>query len=241
MYLDKKIPVAYTSFYNSISTEQAEISLRNLIKVQPDIILIYYDILIFDSVYPSLRINPIYRWMLLSENYNLIGNFQLSDIFYLMKSNHKVKYSADELKLLDKFLSNNVLYFLPEVWGNSTGTLPMYEVSPDFTYEIKQNKLVLTFKVPQRGRDIDLLYLEPSVKLKNKQIYYLMKINGSDSKLNFYSNKNGNLLIPIDNFPSWLLNNEITEITILSDKELSDEYNIKFYKRKYSDDLQSVL
>ena len=240
MYLNKKIPIPYTSFYNSISTKQAENSLKKLIKSTPDIILIH-EIINLDNITPSLRINPIYRWMLLCGHYKLINEKRAKSI-YLKQVENEINYTKQELNLLDFSLSKKELYFLPEVWGNSIKTLPIYEIPKNFEVYYGKNKITVEFKTPQRGRDIDLLYIEPAnmneyKKLKN----YFVEINDSKSILEIKSHRNGKMLIPIDNYASWLLSENIRRITIYSDEELKTPYKIRFYKRKFSDDMKKYL
>ena len=76
----------------------------------------------FDNVKQTLRINPIYRWLLLSGKYELIIE---NDCVFLLHANKEVDYSEAQMHLLDLIMSVNNLMFLPEVWGNSIETLSL--------------------------------------------------------------------------------------------------------------------
>ena len=238
MYFNKKIPVQYTSFYNSISTSQAENSLRSLITSQPEIILLHSAIS-FDGIFPSLRINPIYRAILLSREYEVKSE---PNSVYLKKANNKVNYTKNDLYLLDYTFSIDPLFLLAEVWGNSTKTLPMYEINEDYNLKKYSDRIEIEFKTSKNGKEFDLLYIEPVNKSGyNKLKNYSVEINNSNSILHIQSHRNGKLLIPTDDYPSWLLNENIKTITIYLDEELKSDYIIRFYKRKFSDDIKKYL
>ena len=60
-----------------------------------------------------------------------------------------------------------------------------------------------------------------------------MGINGFNKKQYFFSKRNGKLLIPFDNLPSFMLNKKINEIEIKSSIPINVERKITFYKRKW--------
>ena len=240
MYFNKKIPINYTSYYNIITTKQAENCLRKLINAQPDIIMLY-DTIKFDGVFPSLRINPIYRWILLSGKYELKKEKTGINI-YLKKINKEINYTKNDLNIFDNILSTDPLFLLPEVWANSINTLPIYEIKKEYKVIYAPNQITLEFKTPQKGRDIDLLYIEPLNKTGYKKLKnYSVEINDLNFISHIQSHRNGKMLIPIDNYVSWLLSENIKTITIYFDEEIKTPYKIRFYKRKFSDDMKKYL
>ena len=224
-YLKKKCPVKYTSFYNSITTNQSINSLKRLKNNPPDIILIKSLNNIYDNVFPSLRVNPEYRYMLLSGQYKYE---EYKENGFLIKTDNN-KYSNKDLSEFDFIFSNNNLGFLPEVWANSINTLPITKIKPEYYFYQVQNKLIIKFINPQKGSDIDLLYIANKLQNTSK---YIISINDSDSDMICYS-KSGKLLLPFDNFPSWMLNNNIKTITIESLNFISPE--IEFYNKTERD------
>ncbi len=237
MYFNKQIPIRHMSFFNSVTTSQAFDSLNRIKNTPPDYILIWYsdkttntkpgmvsNNKIFDRVYLSLRMNPVYRWILLSKQYS----FKEADgNIFLVKSGNIKNYSQEELKLLDSALSNQYLNFLPEVWAKSVKTLPVEEINPDYSYTRINDYICIVFKEKQRVQDIDFVYIDINTK-DNKHI---TKINNTESNL-YTSSKSGKSLIPLDNFPSWLLNDNLKEIRIYVNKADFEINNIKFYNKK---------
>lgn len=235
MYTGKNIPVMYVSYYNSISTEQAKNSLKKLMQNPPKLIMLgtinpekkivlHY----FDNVKHSLRINPIYRWLLLSDKYELVIE---NDCVFLLLTNKQVKYNYQELTLLDTIFSMNNLMFLPEAWGNSIKTLPIEKQEMKFSTNEYGNILKIKFEKPIEGKSIQLIQIEPD-KDVNETLAYKISINNIENGLYFFSKRNGKLLIPFDSLPSFMLNEEIKEIVIISEKPIKTKRKITFYKRK---------
>ena len=222
LYLNKKIPVQYTSFYNSISSAQSDISAERLRKNPPDIILVNSKFNIHDNIYPSLRVNSIYRQILLDrfykfEEYN--GNI------FIVKTENENMYSKEELETLDYILSNNNLNFLPEVWAKSMNTLPLTKINPSFYGYIQDNSVIIKFLNTKNQKDIDFLYIDISVPAK-----FRLSVNNSSAVLKCKS-RTGKILVPLDNFPSWLLNEDLKEITIEIETTEIKNPNIEFYNK----------
>lgn len=228
--LDKKIPVPYTSYYNIVSPAQSKYTLSILKKNPPSVIYIDDVIVKLDRLYPSLRINPIYRYLMLDGNYKLITD-ESKNKALLIKSDKQVKFNNKELVLLDKFLAASNLQYLPDSWGKSAKKLPMQEISLKYALQgIRMHDADIVnihLEKPVKGSDIDLLYIETAVYGETN---WVIQINGSPSLL-YFSSKAGKLLIPFDNYPSWLLNEAVTDITIKTTAQINAEPVIKFYKR----------
>ena len=227
---DKKIPMPYTSYFNIVSYEQAKYVLQKLQSKLPDKILIKSEEQPLDNVYPSLRINPVYRHILINENYKTLTDETGMNVL-LVKTAKKHRFSAQELKILDNSLAKADLEYLPDAWGNN----------PDFkTEEISCNYMIqriiipqgtifnIHFSAPVKGKDIELIGFNIG---KHHKSSWAMQINNSASIL-FFETQTGSMLIPFDNYPSWLLNETITDITIKTNSHIEEVPVIKFYKRK---------
>ena len=227
--LDKKVPIPFTSYYNIVSDKQAKYALNKLKENEPDII--YMDDLSkkLDNAYPSLKINPIYRYLLLSNKYKLITQ---GDKALLVKNGQNNKFNGKELAVLDKMLAANNLKNLPDSWGKSINSLPVEETELNYVLQAAKTGgatlLNIHFNTPQKGQDIELIYIE--VYNKNAS-NWIMQPNNTASIL-FYQTRSGKMLVPFDNFPSWLLNKTVTDITIKTDAQIDKPPVIKFYKRK---------
>lgn len=186
LYADKKIPVHFVSFYNSISSAQAEISVNRLKQNPPNIILI--DSItnsiptMHDYVYPSLRINSVYRWILLQRNYRLVKYGQST---YLLRTETPSMYSDEELKILDKTLCKKYLEFLPEVWGKSLSTLPLEEKIIKFITKITPREITVKFDKPQKGRSIGLMYFEPLKEIPSGILPQKYHVNRKTARFSF--------------------------------------------------------
>ena len=227
--LDKKVPLQYTSYYNIVSNEQAQFALQKLKQNEPDVI--YMDTLSekLDGVFPSLRITPIYRYILLNNRYKLVTGENMALLVKTDNSNNN--FSRSELSVLDKMLAASDLQKLPDVWGKSINKLPVEEVFED--YKVQGLKIDNTtflnihFNKPAKGKDLDLLYISVPA---HKESNWLLRQNNSDSIMSFKSSS-GEMLIPLDNFPSWLLNSTVTDITIQTNADIDKNIILKFYKR----------
>lgn len=221
-YFNKKLQIPFVSYYNVVNSKQNKECVEFLQKNMPNVILISTDFQnYFDEIYPSLRINAIYRALLLSRKYNLLTTGSNT---FLIKSSSS-KFSKSDLKILDEKLANSNIGYLPDAWGNSINSLPIknFEIPHKINYD--KNKIIITFNKPQNGKNIDLIAFKSSISENS----YNININGRSSTLKFNSKQN-QILFPFDNFPSWLLNDRITQITIETDKptQITD---LKFYKR----------
>ena len=206
---NKKMPVPYTSFYNVVNSKQN----KKISSIEPNVILLETDLPRFDNVYPSLRINELYRNLILNPKYSTL---KTPNNLFLIK--HK---GQKDLQALDKALATDNLYYLPDVWYNSIKTLPLKQI--DYKYKINNN--IIELHTPVKGENIDLIELNT----KNKNIKYSLSINGSNSVLNFQS-KQFSQLVPFDNFPSWLLNKNLKTITVQTDKPI-EILSVRFYKK----------
>ena len=207
-YFNKKMPIPYSSYYNVVNSKQN----KQISSIEPNVVLI--ETPRFDNVYPSLRINPLYRKLLLNPEYStlIVGK----NVFLVKEKGKK------DLQRLDKALSTDNLNYLPDAWFNSLNSLPTKEINIE--HILDGNSII--FKVPQSGKNIDLI----EINTNSKNIKYTVSIDNNTSDLKFQSKQNS-VLFPFDNFPSWLLNNEIKTMTIKSDKPIEIK-SVKFYKRK---------
>ena len=228
LYLNKKVPIKFVSFYNAITTKQSNEVKSKLENNPPDIILIDSNSIIHDDIHLSLRLNSLYRWLLLSKMYSITMN---EGNIFLLKQRKEINYTENDKNILDNIWGCKNLNYLPEAWGNSIKTLPLIEITINGYSYTDRDRLIINFLNIIQGTDIDFIYIEPENKIKEKQSYYV-QINSSNSGIFYKTKKNGKVLIPFDNYPSWTLSNSIKEIIIYSDKEFKGKYKIKFYKRK---------
>jgi len=133
---------------------------------------------------------------------------------FLSKTDKMPEYTQEQLDNLDYYFGLKRLKYLPEVWAESLKTLPVSEIITDFTVENYGNQIKIRFSKPQKIRDLDLLYFNTGDK---KPASFTISINGSNSEI-LCRSKSGRILAPMDNFPSWLLNNDLREITIETDR-----------------------
>lgn len=229
--LDKKTLLPYTSYYNIVSQEQAKYALSLIKGKEPDVIYMDNISAKLDNVYPSLRINPIYRHIILSKQYKLVTEKNKA---LLIKTTDKKEqsFSEQDKLILDTMLSNSNLQQLPDAWGQSIKTLPIQEIYFDYLIQkvALQNETIINihFNKPIKGCDIDLIYMQIPI---NKEINIAIQPNSGGSVLSFNS-RTGKMLIPFDNYPSWLLSENITDITIRINAIVENPQKINFYKRK---------
>ena len=207
---NKKMPIPYTSYFIMTNSKQS----YKIAHVQPKIVLLKTYLNRFDNIYPSLRINPLYRNLVLNNEYS---TFKTENNVFFIKNNKNNK----DMYLLDKVLSTNNLEYLPDAWFNSINSLPVKNLN--INYSLNGN--IIKFDIPQNGKNIDLVELNTD----NKDIEYTISINNSNSDLHFKS-KQTSVLFPFDNFPSWLLNTDIKTITIKTNRPITIK-SVKFYKR----------
>lgn len=230
--LDKKIPIPYTSYYNIVSENQAQYTLQLLKKNPPSVIYVDNIIAKIDNAYPSLRINPIYRYIFLENNYRLITDKNTNKALLVKHdSENKKEFTYEELRLLDKFFSADNLYFLPDSWGASLKKMPLQEIPIGYVLQkadLQDSVLInIHFDKPIKGSDIELIHINTQI---NTETNWVIQTDARTSLL-FFKSKTGKMLIPFDNYPSWLLNNTITDITIKTNAKIDKPPMIKFYKR----------
>ncbi len=229
LYLDKKILIPFVSYFNSITTKQAKNSVLKLQKNPPDVILIKGGENVFEDIYPSIRINPLYRWILVNKMYSIKND---GENIILIKNKNAKNLTNKELYTLDKVFSNSELNFLCESWANSIKSLPIREKYFDFNQKINSKTVTIKFKTNINGKNLQLLYFEPVFSKETYNKKYIVEINGTKSIL-YCSSKSGKILIPFDNFPSWLMNENISEIKIHT-KNKGNIFNsaiVKFYEK----------
>lgn len=210
LYFNKNIPVLYVSFFNSITTKQAKESLERLQKNPPDVILIAKEPIYYEDIYPNLRINPVYRWIFLEKRYDFK---ELNGQIILVRTKTQKELSKKDLYKLDKKLSREQLIHLPEAWANSIKTLPIKKADVDFEYKINEKEITITFKNPIKGDMVDLIYINPTLSKEIKTKKYKIEINDNESII-YCDSVKGHILVPFDNYPSWLVQDEIKEIKI---------------------------
>lgn len=230
--LDKKIPIPYTSYYNIVSQNQADYTLQLLKKNTPTVIYMDNIIAKIDNAYPSLRINPIYRYVFLENDYKLISDKNKNKALLVKQNSENQKeFTYEELRLLDKFFSADNLYFLPDSWGASLKKLPLQEISLGYILQkadLQDSVLInIHFDKPIKGSDIELIHINTPI---NTETNWVIQTDARTSLL-FFKSKTGKMLIPFDNYPSWLLNKTITDITIKTNAKIDKPPIIKFYKR----------
>ena len=144
----------------------------------------------------------------------------------LINTAKKITYSQKDFQILDDALSTGNLMFIPEVWANSINTLPITKTDiPFILNKINETKSII--KTSITGKNTDFLYI--AGENINKVQTFSISINDSESIINC-DTESGRLLIPLDNFPSWLLNENIKEIQIIS-KYPTKIKEIKFYNK----------
>lgn len=207
----KKMPIPYTSFFNVVNSGQS----KAISNITPNVILLKSDIGRFDNVHPSLRINSLYRNLILNSDYSTL---KTDNNLFLVKIKGK-----KDLSKLDNALSTDNLGYLPDAWFNSKNNLKIKEYK--INSKIKNNNII--FEKHINGIDIGLIEIQTN---NSNVINYSISINDSNSSLKFKSKQNS-VLIPFDNFPSWLLNKNIKDITIKINKPVKI-LSVKFYKRQ---------
>lgn len=121
----------------------------------------------------------------------------------------------------DRYFSASDIQYLPDVWGASVNALPMKKVRENLNFE--ENRII-TDCTP---KEADLLYIEYNAKDKNA--LFSMTVNDIPSMLTFHSKKN-KLLIPLDNYPSWLCADRLEFVTLQADKSFKIQ-KAALYKR----------
>lgn len=223
-YLNRKMPIPYTSFYNVVNSSQDKVCADAMTKSLPDVVLIstkFYNY--FDNVFPSLKVPNLTKNLLKSGVYTVL---EKKHNVFLVKNNIKKSFSFQDLKLLDKKLAIQNIGYLPQAWGASIKTLPLEIVDLNCKVKKSKNKNLISFESSQSGEQFDLIELQVNVP----DVEYSIKINNSPSTL-FFKTKTTCVLFPFDNFPSWYLNKNLSQIEVGTDKPI-DIIKVIFYKRK---------
>ena len=217
-YTQRKPAMPYTSFYNIVNTTQTEEILANLKKNPPKIVFLYAPEIFtgYDYISITQRINKIYRWLFLSGLYEFVdynGGYFLIYTPQKLNKIHTLKADA---------ISQNNLHYLPDVWGASIRTLPMKPVNADLSVDGS----TINIKNGISPKNADLLYIEYEAE---SEVCVNMYINALLAKLEVHS-KRPRILIPLDNYPSWLLEDKISQIFLDTDKPIKIK-KAKLYKR----------
>ena len=218
-YTNRKPAMPYTSFYNIVNSKQTEDILNNLKRNPPKIVFLYAPEIFtgYDYISITQRINKVYRWLFLSGLYEFIDY----NGGYFLVYNPDKKNNIDALKA--DCISQESLGYLPDAWGASINTLPMTQVEADLSvdgYDINVKNGV-------SPSNADLLYIEYEAK---SGICVNMYINALLAKVEVRSEKS-KILIPLDNFPSWLLTDKIYKIRLEPDNPIKIK-DVRLYKRK---------
>ena len=227
VYTNKKIPVKFVNYYNIVDQNLDKKVLEQLKHADVSLILLKSsdNDIVHDKLLPSLRNNATYRWILLNNKFTYL---EKNNCVFLVKNDKNYNFSKKELENLDKILAREDLEFLPQAWGDSLKSLPVKEIRHKFKLVKSQQGYVIVFESPIKGSDVDLVYL--SIDNRNIQKNFEVFLKKSSAKLNFAS-KSENALFPLDNFPSWLLQDKIDKIYIKIDSDTKIK-EVKFYKRK---------
>ena len=222
-YLQKMSAIPYVSFYNIVNSKQVEDELKHLKQNPPtNIILHKQHILNLDNVRIAQRINKIYKWIFTSGLYS-IRKYNDAIVMTLSKNNDE-NYNYKNLN----GISAQFLVFLPDAWGSSINTLPMKEVK---NVPIKENSddNKYTINADVLPSKADLLYIEFETQTHG---VVDLKINIDDDETPLYIKSNTKkCLIPIDNYPSWLMKTKIDNIHLLTSYPVKLKV-ARLYKRK---------
>ncbi len=221
-YLNKKMPIPYVSFYNIISPSLMDEYVENFSPEKYRVILIS-PVIRHDNIYVSLRIPEFYRKILLSKRYFVLDK---DEHVYLILSDNFHEFSKNELSKLDNILGNSNLGRLPEVWASSENLFKnLDDLNLKYNISVKNNDIYINFLSPVSGDDIEYIYFNFG---KNSSLS--VSTYGSSTSVECIS-KSGQVLIPFDNIPSWLLNKNVKSIKITLENN-PKFVDVKFYKRK---------
>ncbi len=218
-YADRKPAMPYTSFYNVVNTAQNEEILEHLKKYPPKIVFLYAPefFMGFDDIRIPQRLNKVYRWLFLSGLYE----------YKRYKNGHFLIYNPEfnGFNVVEPadIIGQSDLKYLPDAWGDSMTTLPLERVNAD----IYIDNNTINIKNTVTPTNADLLYLECESK---GDIKLNIQLNAIPTLLELHSKKH-KLLLPLDNYPSWLCAENISKITFTSDKPFRITY-ANLYKRK---------
>lgn len=218
-YVDRKMAIPNTSFFNIVNTKQTEDILEKLKHHPPKLVRInnLNELCRFhDKVKIPERINKIYRWLFLS---GLYEQRNIAGVLYLVYNPKSSKILVDDIDTIGV----QDLEYLPDVWGASIKTLPLVEVSDSL--RIDSSKIQVTELITPI--ESDLLFLEFSGKTDSD---FELKMNDLNSTLKFKTHTN-KLLIPIDSYPTWLMSDKIESFELLSKDSIKVNKAV-LYKRK---------
>lgn len=185
-YLERKSPCNMISYFNFTSEKEEDITLEQIKKHPPRIIILKSNNIVHDEILPMLRINKIMKWVL-TNNYKLV---QDKGLVYFVKTDKDIKYSysKQDLQMLDEILGNKDLRQLPQSWANNIENINLKKISENIYEDTFKGKLQLVeFRSPIT-KDFEV------------------KMKGSISTLKFSTNNANTILIPLEIYPSWYLN-----------------------------------
>ena len=218
-YVNRKIAIPNTSFFNIVNTKQTEDILEKLKLNPPKLVRINNlnaNCYFHDKVKIPERINKIYRWLFLS---GLYEQRNIEGVLYLIYNSNASKILVDDIDTIGV----QYLEYLPDAWGASIKTLPSVKISESF--KIDNSKIQVDESITPK--EADLLFLDISCTPDSD---LELKMNDLNSTLKFktYTNK---LLIPIDSYPTWLMSDKIESFELLS-KDTIKINKAVLYKRK---------
>lgn len=218
-YVNRKIAIPNTSFFNIVNTKQTEDILEKLKLNPPKLVRInnLNEICYFhDKVRIPERINKIYRWLFLS---GLYEQRNIAGVLYLVYNPNSSKILVDDIDTLGV----QDLEYLPDAWGASIKTLPLVKLNDSL--KIDNSKIQVDESITPK--DADLLFLDISCAPDSD---LELKMNNLKSTLKFKTQTN-KLLIPIDSYPTWLMSDKVESFELLSKDNIKINKAV-LYKRK---------
>ncbi len=243
-YTNRKLLIESGAYYNMAHPNQGLRSLTILKKYKPKLILLQFDHgnITHDALILSMRVYPIYRWLLLS-NYKIIKE---NDMIFALRNDIYNQFfkspMTNDIFLLDKAIRADVgttnLKKIPLSWGYSykklkdkmefisdiaskdiIGLNAMKKISSN-EYEIIDADPFIIFNVSDQkldGKNTGLILLDihcdQSSEFKGELFYTNEKIKHSTEEASYkFSLKNGKNIIPVDLSPKWLLGGKLDKI-----------------------------
>jgi hypothetical protein len=236
-YLNKKPLLPLWSHVTITSPEADFIYAKKLLADLPDYVLIFSQTgTNIDLLVPPVRTNAIYRAILLSGKYNLDAT-NGEQVFLVKSSNGG--FSQNDIEILDSvWLGARVLYNMPDAYGMSLKKLKkrLNELYLPFQSSLQNNTLFISFDKPVSPKILDFILIESSF-----HAVYDVYVNG---RFIVKAEKNKeSALVSLDVVPSYLLGEDIKNITVIFNKPkpFFDKINIKFYQRNRNRQLNEML
>jgi hypothetical protein len=234
-YYFKKIPPFTFWAYNNIIDPEADFQYaKQMSSSLPDCVLIFSNNSgIWDNLLPGIKVNSVYRTLLLSGKYELKT---YGGSFYLVKSSSG-GFSQNDITILDAALGTQILFSLPDAWGMSLKKLKgrLNELYPHFQTALQENVLYIEFEKPIPAKTLDLISIE-----RKCDSNYAIFANGRFIVRGFRNKETS--LVPLDVIPSYLLSGEIKNIAIAFSKDEPSlrKIKVKFYQRTRNIELNNL-